>query len=1081
MEMPSLGQLLQNNNGEVQMAEAGAERDSDDASVEVEMADAADADEDIDMAEDAASVSNIDLAEKESDAGVVEADVAAQMSESTMVQESEESTQDIALESESSEVREPSQEVEAELSVSAMSRASTDDPEISFRGSSVGSDDEDIATDEDDAAQSMDDSTPLTNESHSVAEEAQSTVVEEEDTVLEEPQNGEHAQSSADVAAENAHDSTARGSISISFGIDGIPHITDNSLSSPNNMSRPSGHGVDEEPEEMAPSPSPSPEMVAPAAPPAPTAAALQMLNRIRALKGAGAAAPSSSSHAEQGAAKGSAVEHTNVEEKAFPPADFDQVSRQLQESMDTSRAEGDATSLPAISLNEFLDVAGILFPEIVRDVAEANDNGPELNQLELVFMQFMCDKLEEQVAPMSSAFEQTAIALAENNPSIFDFVRRADEKTQCLLRLHLQSLVSFSLKELKNEFAQWELKSIFEQQETQLQGHKDDLISTLDSVDAVKSLQKDLQRDAEDAGTALAEHEKLSAMREAVQEQASAVSAFEAEVAQLESELAELDQAKSQLEQARSERIANLEQSRECKQQLMAKQHVLTDLQETTELLTRFSVWQFTESSGEPDEIMALAATHPDQSQTTVRISRSGDGAVMAKATFVAAPSKPSTVVEALVDAIKCDNLLATCTTVDACLEAVQVMDVLFMRMRGVMAEIAELERRFECTCARDGNGGALVKASVSQSFSSKVNVSFRIDATYSIAAFYPAVSWNGPDSRTKDGVCNFKCSLRGQTSLVGEEGAVVRGSTRDRAAATGVPLIDRSRGLLQPEPGGGAQFGRKQGVAVRVFDDRAGAGFPTRGSVVFLGGSSTTGAGGVARPRQDAVLVVWEYAINDAGTKEYADAFRFFLQQVRNHPQRPAIILVFLWDEYPAFALPVPGQAVHANLRPLLRDALVVNVAGWVRKTCERAARRHSHGPANGNDFACASKYEFVVDVHGHPNARVHRYIAERVGALLRPAFERRHQQRMAVRRLPVLQLGTATARITDPFATMPSQSRTQSWLFDPPTLDAWPRGGGASSASAPVLTVAGKGSPERRDRQVYAHVPHRTQESF
>ena len=61
----------------------------------------------------------------------------------------------------------------------------------------------------------------------------------------------------------------------------------------------------------------------------------------------------------------------------------------------------------------------------------------------------------------------------------------------------------------------------------------------------------------------------------------------------------------------------------------------------------------------------------------------------------------------------------------------------------------------------------------------------------------------------------------------------------------------------------------------------------------------------------------------------RRYVRYFQRFVGMVRDHPNRPVLIFVMLWDQMP-FTLPHPHTTIHDRLRPLLgSNQLVVDVA--------------------------------------------------------------------------------------------------------------------------------------------------------
>lgn len=246
----------------------------------------------------------------------------------------------------------------------------------------------------------------------------------------------------------------------------------------------------------------------------------------------------------------------------------------------------------------------------------------------------------------------------------------------------------------------------------------------------------------------------------------------------------------------------------------------------------------------------------------------------------------------------------------------------------------------------------------------------------------------------------------------------------------------------------------------------------------IVCLGGSSTAGGGGIEEVDQypsilhqrlnipvlnhahgttdsfyaalhfsslvpqDADLVTWEYAINDSSehvpTKDIVDSVLFFLRQVALHPNRPALVFIFLWD--PPFHIPRPGRRVYDALIPLLANHTIVDVNRWVRHQCRI-------------DPQC-DRLDFVAD-QTHMNEVLHEYVATELVTIIND-----------------LENSNSSDASVD-FETslfgehLPSNIRTTSLLFDSPTL---------SNVSGYTLTtaMANRAAPNRIDRMRFVDLP-------
>ena len=177
------------------------------------------------------------------------------------------------------------------------------------------------------------------------------------------------------------------------------------------------------------------------------------------------------------------------------------------------------------------------------------------------------------------------------------------------------------------------------------------------------------------------------------------------------------------------------LEQNAKQMQTIMAKQAIVTELQETTDVLMKFTLWRLCEESDDPNEIMALSVTHPDKSVTKVIVSDADSGSnVSAMVTFTPAPHG-SSIVASLVESARCDEMFRTCSTKEECLRVIKTVDLLFMRIHSAIMEIAELERQssVQCSCLSDGHNGVFVNIKLTHStFKSQLQLNFRISAAY-------------------------------------------------------------------------------------------------------------------------------------------------------------------------------------------------------------------------------------------------------------------------------------------------------------------------------------------------------------
>jgi hypothetical protein len=246
----------------------------------------------------------------------------------------------------------------------------------------------------------------------------------------------------------------------------------------------------------------------------------------------------------------------------------------------------------------------------------------------------------------------------------------------------------------------------------------------------------------------------------------------------------------------------------------------------------------------------------------------------------------------------------------------------------------------------------------------------------------------------------------------------------------------------------------------------------------IVCLGGSSTAGGGGIEQLDQypsllhqrldlpvlnhahgttdsfyaalhfsslvppDADLITWEYAINDSSehvpTNDIFDSVLFFMRQVALHPNRPALVFIFLWD-YP-FQVPRPGRRVYDALIPLLANHTIVDVNRWVRRQC----RVDTH----------CDRTDFVADQH-HMNEVLHEYVANELVTIVQE-MDYSERNDAPVDFEPAL-FGES----------LPSNIRTTSLLFDAPTL---------SNVSGYDLTtaMADRAAPNRIDRMRFLELP-------
>lgn len=266
-------------------------------------------------------------------------------------------------------------------------------------------------------------------------------------------------------------------------------------------------------------------------------------------------------------------------------------------------------------------------------------------------------------------------------------------------------------------------------------------------------------------------------------------------------------------------------------------------------------------------------------------------------------------------------------------------------------------------------------------------------------------------------------------------------------------------------------ATFGDREGlVAVREAATTQTASLPTAAAdtklkIVCLGGSSTAGAG-VAQAEQypallqanlraagyskatvlnrahgstdtfyaaihfdslvppDADIVTWEYAINDVGELKkwrrdgdlVEDSLVWFMRQVAQHPNRPALIFVFLWDS--PFVLPLPGRTVWDHFGPTLvaMNQSIVDMNQWVRDTY--TTNMH-------NEY-------FVADQH-HMNSFSHSHVAVALQSIV-------STERDDLKRGEALLNGWPNDyanRASLWHGALPPGVRTQALLFDKPTM--------------------------------------------
>ena len=203
------------------------------------------------------------------------------------------------------------------------------------------------------------------------------------------------------------------------------------------------------------------------------------------------------------------------------------------------------------------------------------------------------------------------------------------------------------------------------------------------------------------------------------------------------------------------------------------------------------------------------------------------------------------------------------------------------------------------------------------------------------------------------------------------------------------------------------------------------------------------------------DATHIVWEYAINDAAEARnnqarYFDVFRAFIDLVEQHPNKPVLVFVFLWDG--PFLLPAVTSVFNKLTEVgLLKNQHVIDVPHqWVEPYCKEHPR-------------CTTD-DFVADRH-HANAAGHKFIANALYDVLKhnPQFRPLNEDRDRAQTL---------------FEGHPLQMerpmRTTSLLFDFPRVDSEKAIEKSFAGLHLEFEFSGKQDPVRSDRIRYVKIP-------
>ena len=203
------------------------------------------------------------------------------------------------------------------------------------------------------------------------------------------------------------------------------------------------------------------------------------------------------------------------------------------------------------------------------------------------------------------------------------------------------------------------------------------------------------------------------------------------------------------------------------------------------------------------------------------------------------------------------------------------------------------------------------------------------------------------------------------------------------------------------------------------------------------------------------DATHIVWEYAINDAAEAtnnqaRYFDVFRAFIDLVEQHPNKPVLVFVFLWDA--PFWLPVQTSVFNKLTEVgLLKNQHLIDVPHqWVEPYCKK--------------HPSCKKSDFVADAH-HANAAGHKFIANALYDVLKhnPQFRPLNEDRDRAQTL---------------FEGHPLQMerpmRTTSLLFDFPRVDSEKAIEKSFAGLHLEFEFSGKQDPVRSDRIRHVKIP-------
>jgi hypothetical protein len=259
---------------------------------------------------------------------------------------------------------------------------------------------------------------------------------------------------------------------------------------------------------------------------------------------------------------------------------------------------------------------------------------------------------------------------------------------------------------------------------------------------------------------------------------------------------------------------------------------------------------------------------------------------------------------------------------------------------------------------------------------------------------------------------------------------------------------------------------------------------------SIICLGGSATAGGGGILHHQQypsilekmlqqhhqqstvlnmahgktntfytalnfdslvpsNASVITWEFSINDPysltrqALNEYIDQMELFMDMVNQHPNKPTIVFIMLWDT--PFTLP-PHSTVWDNLRHLLKNQPIVDVNKWINSK-------------NSNN-----RLDFVNDQH-HPNELVHQYIANELLNIILVDKQSNLFMDHRVNAFPFRSKNTIfNGRFHRP-------SRTKSILFDIPNLKEFYQ---VHNVNKQPLKIHGKSYYYRKDRELSLKIP-------